>query len=351
MNDLRILIVEDNPLDVRLIQAFLAKMNVVVCAAGTLAAALERLSGGGVDLVLLDLCLPDSEDLATFLTVHQKVPELPIIVLTGTDDETLALEAMHSGAQDYLVKGKIDPKLLERSIRYAVERKRAEGNIRAYQEQLRRLASEISTTAERERKQIATQLHDNVGQLLAIAMLHLDSLRPHVSPEAAEPLKKLHGFLSEAIRYTRTLISELSPPLLQLGLGAGLEWLAEQCSERYSLPISITGCSQRVSLGEQLDTLLFWSVRELLMNAIKHAQAQQVSVSLLPDAEGWSIRVEDDGVGFDVQLMRLRPDRQGGFGLFNVHERIVSAGGRMSIDSKPGNGTRITLQMPVSRYN
>ncbi len=124
------LLVEDNPGDARLLQEMLGEADDarfdITAAATTLAAALARLDQGGIDLVLLDLSLPDSQGLPTFRAIQARAPGLPIIVLSGLDDEEMALKTVHAGAQDYLVKGRVDAGLLARSMRYSLERARAE---------------------------------------------------------------------------------------------------------------------------------------------------------------------------------------------------------------------------------
>ena len=125
----KVLLIEDNPMDVRLIQAMLADGGggtfELECVA-RLDAGLERLARSGMDLVLLDLSLPDSQGLETFTRVHKQAPQIPIIVMTGLDDENIALNAVQLGVQDYLVKGRVDSLFLVRSIRHAIERKRTE---------------------------------------------------------------------------------------------------------------------------------------------------------------------------------------------------------------------------------
>jgi len=129
----RILLIEDNPGDVRLIQEMLkeaAGATFEVVCVERLSTGLEHLSEGGIDILLLDLGLPDSQGVDTFAKVHGEAPQVPIIVLTGLDDDVVAVTAVGAGAQDYLVKGQVDGSLLVRSIRYAIERKRAEEEIR-----------------------------------------------------------------------------------------------------------------------------------------------------------------------------------------------------------------------------
>jgi two-component sensor histidine kinase len=131
---IKILLIEDNPGDVRLIREMMSEATDVIhtieCT-GRLDEGLKRLLEGGIDAVLLDLGLPDSQGLNTFIKVYRRVPEIPIIVLTSLDDKKLGLNAVRRGAQDYLIKGPVDGNLLSRTVCYAIERKLAEEQIKA----------------------------------------------------------------------------------------------------------------------------------------------------------------------------------------------------------------------------
>ena len=136
---LTVLLIEDNPGDARLLQVMLAEVPAAPFAlerADRLSTGLERLDKGGIDLVLLDLSLPDSGGIDTFVRAHEHAPHVPLIVLSGLDDEDFAIKTVQEGAQDYLVKGRYDSHLLVRAMRYAVERKRAEEQLARYAEEL-----------------------------------------------------------------------------------------------------------------------------------------------------------------------------------------------------------------------
>jgi len=125
----RVLLIEDNPGDARLMREYLsdqAGVSFELEHVGTLSEGLQRLDQGGIDLVLLDLSLPDSPMPDTFKRAHAAAPEVPIIVMSGLDDERFAMQTVHEGAQDYLVKAQVEPRLLVHAMRYAIERKRAE---------------------------------------------------------------------------------------------------------------------------------------------------------------------------------------------------------------------------------
>jgi two-component system cell cycle sensor histidine kinase/response regulator CckA len=141
MNDkpINVLLVEDNPGDARLIQEMLAEAGGALFDLGCadrLSTGLERLAVGDINVVLLDLGLPDSRGLDTFVRVRTQAPDVPIVVLTGLDDEALAVQAVEAGAQDYLVKGQVDSNPLARALRYAIERKRAEEALRRSEREL-----------------------------------------------------------------------------------------------------------------------------------------------------------------------------------------------------------------------
>ncbi|MGH7821703.1 MAG: response regulator, partial [Candidatus Binatia bacterium] len=141
---MRILLIEDNPADARLIRELLndSRLSFELDTADTLSRGIERLRPDAADVVLLDLSLPDSTGLDTFTRVHDAEPRIPIVVMSGLSDERLAMQAVHAGAQDYLVKGDVDGKLLGRSLRYAVERKRAEVALEESNERFRKVFEE-----------------------------------------------------------------------------------------------------------------------------------------------------------------------------------------------------------------
>jgi diguanylate cyclase (GGDEF)-like protein/putative nucleotidyltransferase with HDIG domain len=149
---LAILLIEDNPGDARLIREALADYDAETFdlqTAGNLRDGLDRLTGGGIALVLLDLSLPESRGIDTLARVLDRDPQTPVIVLTGTSDESLAVEAVRRGAQDYLVKGQVDGRLLGRAIRYAVERKEAHTRLAEANQRLaeaNRRLEELATT-------------------------------------------------------------------------------------------------------------------------------------------------------------------------------------------------------------
>ena len=208
----RVLLVEDNPADARLLKEMLWEVPAFrfhVAWAGRLCAALERLGEGGIDVVLLDLSLPDSQGLSTLGKVQGQAPQLPILVLTGLDDEALAVRAVREGAQDYLIKGQVDANLLSRAVRYAIERKRGEVDLRQSKRLLELTLHSLrdgvfiidaNTVVIRDCNRAATEIfgysrEEMVGQ--TTVMLHvdeaaLDEFRRHLYPAIEQK-----GFLDQ----------------------------------------------------------------------------------------------------------------------------------------------------------
>jgi PAS domain S-box-containing protein len=223
------------------------------------------------------------------------------------------------------------------------EQKKAEEKIEAYQEELRSLASELSLAEERERRRISSMLHDNIGQILALAKIKLGSL---IDPESHGMihLEEVRHLIEQAIKYTRSLTFELSPPILyELGFEAALEWLGEQMQEQHGFVFTFENDNEPKQMDEEIRIFLFTSVRELLVNTGKHAGATCVTVAIRKSGDEVVIEVEDNGVGFSPAGYERG---FGGYGLFSIRERLKHLGGRIEINSSPGKGTSIRLTVP-----
>jgi PAS domain S-box-containing protein len=236
-------------------------------------------------------------------------------------------------------------------IRDITHRKQAEERIRAYQERLRSLASQLSLVEEQERRRLATALHDRIAQTLALSKIKLGVLQePQSSTDLAQPLNEICKLLEQAIQDTRSLIFEISSPILyNFGLEAAVEWLTEQTQKRHGILSEFRDDRQPKPLDEDVRVLLFQAVRELLINVAKHAQAQSVKVAIRRDDNDIQIIIEDDGVGFDTFPIGSHWSEIKGFGLFSIRERLDYLGGQLKIKSEPGHGTQVTLVAPLKR--
>lgn len=224
------------------------------------------------------------------------------------------------------------------------ERRESEARIRDYQAQLQRAAFDTLLAEERERRRIAAELHDGVGQTLALVQVRLTSLREALPADARAELDECVRMVAQAVGEARTLTFDLSPPILyDLGLDAAVAWLADQFAARHALTVTLEGEGVG-ALDEDVAAVLFRAVRELLTNVVKHARCARAKVTLRREGGHAVIVVEDDGVG--IRDASDAPPR-GGFGLFSVRERVSRLQGSVELGSADGAGTRVTLRVPV----
>ena len=234
------------------------------------------------------------------------------------------------------------------------ERKQAEKKLLEDREQLKSLASQLSLTEEHERREIATELHDRIGQSLVISKIKLDQLRKTTSSdELTQTLGEICDCLDQVIQDTRTLTFDLSYPILyELGFEAAVaEWLNEQIQEKYRIKTEFEDDHQPKPLDDDIRVLLFRNVRELLINVVKHSNARNVKVSVSKADNRIIVCVEDDGIGFDPSETASKAIEKATFGLFSIRERLEHLEGHLEIKSKPGSGSRITMTAPLKREN
>ncbi len=216
------------------------------------------------------------------------------------------------------------------------------------QNRLRKLASDLSLTEERERRRVAGELHDYLAQLLVATRMKLGQARQsRQASKQSDLLNDVDQMLDQSLTYTRTLVAQLSPPVLhEFGLAAALKWLGEQMA-RHGLSVTTGVEGEPVALSEEQAVLLFQSTRELLFNVLKHAGTDRAILQLNSTASEMSLTVIDDGSGFDSSAHREAAAADGKFGLFSIRERMESLGGRVDLVSQPGCGTRVTLSLPA----
>ncbi|MHC4534208.1 MAG: PAS domain-containing sensor histidine kinase [Planctomycetota bacterium] len=245
------------------------------------------------------------------------------------------------------VKGKQYLMIAQRNI---TERKQAERRIQEYQGQLKSLASELSLAEERERRRIAAGLHDDIAQKLAMAKFGLQSLQASaVDADLSQSLEKQCQVMEQIVEDARSLTFELSNPLLyEVGLEAAVEsHLAKRIQQEFEIECKFKSEGPLSSLGDDIKVVLFQAVRELLANVVKHANASKVGVCITNSEDELKVIVEDDGAGFNPA--RIGPHRvgEGGFGLFNIRERLEYLGGNLEIESGRKKGACVIMSIPI----
>lgn len=219
------------------------------------------------------------------------------------------------------------------------------------QHQLRYLASELILTEQRQRKSLALELHDYLAQMMVLGRLKIGNIRSRLvacDPVSIRMIGEIDEIFIRSLAYTRTLMAELCPPVLyELGLSSALKWLAEDM-KKFGLQVEVHVPHDPVPLPDDQRVLLYQSVRELLLNVVKHATVSQVSLSL--SVEGHENRlhivVRDEGSGFDTASMEAKPEGAH-FGLFSIRERMAAMGGHFQLDTASGQGTSVRLTLSL----
>jgi signal transduction histidine kinase len=368
-----VLLLEDLPIYITLVKRLLALNGIMVEHASTLTQAIEIAQRTPFDAVLLDLGLPDSQGISTFTRFQSYFPNLPIIIFSNLEDETLAARAVQLGAQDYITKGsyltqgEISGKLLARSIQYAIERQRVQSSLiyertlleervtertrelNQANQHLRHLAARLVSAQEDERRRISLELHDEAGQALTALKLSLALTRNEVPANLANIAQRMQDaiqLVENTIEHIRTLAQNLHPPSLDsLGLEQCLQSLCENLSHRSKISIQLhTNLNDR--LPGHIQISIYRVVQEALNNAIKHANPSCIHIRLESDAERISLLVVDDGKGFSPEHLAEHGSGSG-LGLQGMRERIDALGGSFEIYSSPGAGTRLVASVPM----
>ena len=211
--------------------------------------------------------------------------------------------------------------------------------------QLQELTIEVSQAEDRERKRLAEILHDDLQQLLAAAKFHVSLLGGHTEdePETHEMALQVKRLLAQAIDQSRSLSHELNPPVLsQSDLCETLTWLAEQMQTKHGLAVRVEACDPVELHSDPIKAFLYKAVQEALFNVIKHAGVREATVRLRHVRGCVSVAVSDTGAGFDAKSLAGRV----GFGLLSIRERLKLLGGRATIRSAPGRGSKLLITMP-----
>jgi signal transduction histidine kinase len=352
-----VILIEDNAADARffglLLESAPTAWSFRLRHAATLADAVALLRTGPADVIVLDLGLEESAGLVTVQRLVACGVRLPaLVVLSGLDDEDVAVEALQAGAQDYLIKGQIDGRQLARAIRYAIGRHQAEESIaertaalERSRELVRSLGARNARLLEEERRRVARELHDEMGQQLAALRMEIAVLRQGAAAEGRASndaaLNLLLGRVDDLVLSVRRIVAELRPPALDGGLAAALDWLASEF-ERQSqsaCEVDVDACANLLSADAA--AMVFRIAQESLSNVLRHAGAAQASLRLRWADAGCELRVHDDGKGFDPAK------RTSGFGILGMEERARALGGTLTIDSRTGQGTDVRLWLPL----
>jgi signal transduction histidine kinase len=337
-----------------------------------LEAGLEYLaSGGRADVILACLALPDVQGLATLSRLHEHAPDVPIIVLSHDNDDSAAISAVHAGAQDFLIRREIDHTLVS-AIRHAIERaqllaelrvardelelrvmertaalQQKMAEVRAGQARLRALSQRLVEVQEAERRHLARELHDEVGQILTGLKLRLELCRRLPPEEAARTLAEAQAGVNELMQRVREMSLNLRPAVLDdLGLLAALKWQSDRYQAQTSIHLTLDA---QELLGRRfaaaLETAAFRIVQEALTNIARHAGVAEAFVQARLAEEHLILHIRDKGCGFDPEAVL---DARASNGVAGMSERALLLGGELHINSSAGAGTTIIATLPLA---
>lgn len=366
---IQVLVIEDNPGDARLVKEALSEVTGTrfgLQFAERLSAGIDRLGEGGVDVVLLDLGLPDATGIDGIVRIQFEVPTVPIVVLTGSDDETVAREAVNAGAQDFVVKGKLGPDVLDRTLRYAIDR-------HSRLVQLSKVNRQLEEMNELRNEFVAIVAHDLRGPMASITGFAdlliggwdtlADGEKINYVQVISRNTKHLSEFVEDVLQVARIEAREFTYDIRAFDIGT----LAQRAVDEAAMTHG-TGRFKLVAPGDLPlalgDEDRQWQVlTNLLSNAVKFSPAEEpIAVALSCTGDSVQVAVTDHGPGIaEDDLAKLfqkfgrlsqpggRKTAGTGLGLYICKTLVETQQGRLWCESSPGRGSTFLYTIPVAR--
>lgn len=372
-----ILIVDDTPVNLGVVVDFLQQDGFGIRIARTGESALKRVQYDKPDVILLDVLMPGIDGFETCrrLKLNEATRDIPVIFmtsLTGAEDKVKGFEA---GAVDYVTKPLHQEEVLMRVKTHLrlrdlaqslqeknaqletssrIERDRLFEAIAQQREQLRVLNRKLTEVQEAERKELARELHDEMGQALTAININLVAIKSAL-PDSCYRLIEPH--LSEAsllteqtLKQVREMSLNLRPAMLDdLGLVPTLRWYIKQFSQRVGIEAELQVLNLDKRLQPDVETALFRVAQEALTNVTRHARASAVRLLLEQTEDTIYAEIKDNGRGFNVAAVMNHQTAAQGAGLFGIRERVALLGGELHIFSEADQGTRLTIDIPLEK--
>ncbi|MDM7949099.1 response regulator [Hydrogenophaga sp.] len=346
----RILHLEDSRVDHALVK-FALQRSQMACEL-TLVDTMEdfeiQLGSNAYDVVLADYHLPGFTGLDAWEIARKLRPDLPFVVLSGAIGEAAAVDAMHRGVSDYLLKDNMHrlAHVIERALEVSETRRakvHADAELADSRQRLAELAEHLQTGIEQERADIAREIHDDIGGALAAVKLDLAWVGRHAQDEELQRhVVSAMEMLQHALGASQRIMLNLRPPILDQGLVAAVQWLASSFERRTGTPVVVRRSSEVIEVSRELQLVAYRTAQEALTNVSKHAHATAVDIDL-SDREGvLTLEVNDNGQGMSAQALRKAKS----FGLLGLRERAAKVDGWLDISTSP-RGTSVILSVPL----
>lgn len=344
----RILIVEDENIVALDIQAQLQKLGyepIAHVAHGPEAIAVAKAQQP--DLILMDIQLAGEMDGITAAQFIRSECELPVVFITAYDADEILARAKLTEPYGYILKP-FSERELHNVIEMALYKHQAETKLRLSMEQLQSLSRRVLEVQESERRRVAIELHDELGQSLTAIKINLQAYELFKKQTPAELNTENIRIVEDALQQVRRISLALRPSMLDdLGLGPALQWLAEQTASRCGIAIHVEREGRLARLAPDIETACFRIVQEALTNISRHAIARHVEISMQRESGFFILCINDDGIGFDVNTMQKRAAQGQSIGVLGMQERAMLIGGQLELKSSPGQGCSIRLQCPL----
>jgi signal transduction histidine kinase len=345
-----ILMVDDQPAKLLSYEVILAELGENLIKANSGREALEHLLKEDVAVVLMDVSMPeiDGFELADMIRQHPRFQKTAIIFISGVHLTDLdRLKGYERGAVDYL-SVPVNPELLRAKVSVFSDLHRKTRQLETLNRELRTLSSNLIATQDEERRRIARELHDSLGQELSAAKMMTDKIAMlKRSEESAKEALEISNLIDHAIQQVRSISYLLHPPLLdEIGLQSALQFYLEGFSKRSGIEVSLeTKPSNFPRLAPDMETALFRIVQEAVTNVFRHSGAREAWITLEKDEHRVLGTIRDSGKGITDEVLDERPDRLG-VGIGGMRQRVKEFGGELRITSA-NPGTSVQVVFPI----
>jgi signal transduction histidine kinase len=324
-------------------------MVFTMAHADTLEAFIQRVLTESFDVILADYRLPGFTALDAWHALSQQSTRPPFILLSGAIGEAAAVDAIRVGMADYVLKDDMArlPHVIQRACEVheaRLARERAIADLATSQQRLADLAEHLQSSIEQERTAIAREIHDDIGGALTAIRFDLAWVTRHTTQaQVREHIQAATQMLQHALGASQRIMMNLRPPILDQGLVAAVQWLADSFERRTGVPTQMRTSTASMVLSNAVQLVAYRTAQEALTNISKYAAATQVRIELSDGEEVLTLEISDNGCGIDPPALK----KPKAFGIQGLHERARTVDGWLDISSQPGKGTSVILSIPL----